>query len=126
MENNEKSANQPELGNAKEHGLRMLRDRAERLNRVLERVTNKVPNTPNILIAMEINGLVKAAWLYCPEDMGRILAKSMADEICQLYGYCHDCGTQLSDDEKACRVGNMSAYCLACSEKTKALCNKTK
>ena len=102
------------MENAKEGGLRMLRERAEKLNNFLQPVTEKTPHVPEVVIAQTIAGLVKAASLCFPEAMGNVLMQNIRDEACLYYGYCIKCSNLISEHKSS---EKQSGFCPECEKK---------
>lgn len=99
--------------NAKEGGLRMMRERAEKLNKFLQPVTEKVPHMPEVIIAQTIASLVRAASLCFPEAMGNALMQSTRDAACRYHGYCLKCGNLIPDRKSG---EGQSEFCPECKK----------
>ncbi len=106
--------------NAKECGLRKLRERVERLNELIQLAPNKKGVIlPGIIIAHEVALIMRAATLYCPESMGKVLADNMRESIYRNCNFCVKCGNQIeSSDTKRFNSGFWD-HCSKCRNKIK-------
>ncbi len=106
--------------NAKETGLRLLRERAERLNKILHMAEEPNGTHPSEdLVTHEVLLIIKAIFLFSPKLMGSVLAEEMARAM-RLSGYfCLECGEPIPVS-KGSTVSGKEQYCGECYKNIQA------